>query len=184
MKTNLILLLLMIMPSKFLLAQQNTTDFITNNYIQSSNLLNTVSALRSYRDSKNLPSYIGLRISEKSAYYKISYQPSGVSTTIWGLVNVRCLNNTGQQSTIEKILDAYYVTLIADDDEDNYTKEIVKNPSVHGGFFFSKESNDIYIYIISHPNQDFVSATIEINGLTVAQKKALAQDFINKTGFQ
>lgn len=183
MKTNPILLLLMIMPSTFLLAQQNTGSFISNDYIQSSNILNTVSALSS-RDIRDLPSYTEIEVNNKSAYYKSSYQPVGTNTTIWGLIDIWCANNTGQQSTIEKILDAYYVTLIADDDEDNYTKEILKNPSVHGGFFFSKESNDIYIYIISHPNQDFVSATIEINGLTVAQKKALAQDFINKTVFQ
>lgn len=145
MRTSLILSLLLSLSSTFLLAQQNTADFISNNYIQSNNLLNTVSALSSYRDSKNLPSYAQTRISEKSAYYKISYQPSGASTTIWGLVNVRCLNNGGQQSTIEEILDAYYVTLIADDNEDNYTKEIMKNPSVHGAFFFSKERNRIYI---------------------------------------
>lgn len=52
------------------------------------------------------------------------------------------------------------------------------------GLFSLAKNEIVYIYVISQPNQDFVSATIEINGLTVDQKKALAREFINKTVFQ
>lgn len=128
---------------------------------------------------------IEIKITDKSSYYKFLYQPPGTTVNSWGLINVRCAKNSpGVEVTIEKILDFHYTLLIADADESEYEKEIIKSPSVHGAYFFNRNHNRIYIYTISQPKKDFAHATIEINNLTVAQKQALARDFINKMVFK
>ncbi|TJZ49417.1 hypothetical protein FAZ15_22225 [Sphingobacterium olei] len=184
MKANIIIALLISLMATTVIAQQNIPGFISNSYLQSSNLLSNVSSLTNYRSGKNIPSYIAEEITNNNTYYKISCQPKGASIASWGLATIRCSKNSGGPHGIVSTLNSYYNLLIVDDDEDDYHKEFVTTSSVHGGFFFNTKKNYIYIIMLSRPEQHFAMAKIEINNLTVEQMKAFARDFINNTVFQ
>src|SRR5690606_18943798 len=183
-----VIVLLVISVGHSLYAQQQVLNHISNEYISSSNELKTVSGVNQLRNTiykkqfgENHP-YQTEEIDDRSAYYKIHYKKNS-STTEEGLVNIWYIKNKGLNINIEDHVNKFFTIYLMDYDKNDYTKEFVKTSAVHGGFFFNKKKNNIYIYIHSQPERDFVSAEIEIN-LTPEEKIAFAKDFILKTKFK
>src|SRR5690606_40598769 len=97
---------------------------------------------------------------------------------------IRAFHVTGVQTCALPIyLDKYYRGMLLEDDPSDYIIDYVKTSAVHGGFFFNKKSNTIYIFMRSQPKRDFIQSTVMIN-LTPEQKIAFAKDFILKTKFK
>lgn len=81
-------------------------------------------------------------------------------------------------------MEPWYNLHLIDDNADNYVKGFYKTETVHGGFYFKKDDNTIYLIMLSQPKRDIIRASIDINNLSVEQKEALTKDFIQKTTFK
>ena len=181
---SILLSSVLILLSVVVYSQQNVLSYFTNSYLTSANSLNDLTAITNYRKQVSIPPIIPDELSNKKAYFKVSYKPSSTSTSVPGLIDVSFGLNNGTKSTIEKDFSAYFDLMLVDSEESDFEKEIVKNQNTHGGYFFKKSDNFIYFIIKSEPKQDRILALIKINNLTDAQKKAFAKDFILKTVFK
>src|SRR5690606_41757196 len=140
-------------------AQQKVLNHISNEYIIGTNPLNTVSTINQLRNNiyrtqfgDNHP-YQVEDLSEYSAYFKILFKKSSSSTET-GIAKIAFIKNNGEKVNIEDNVNNFYKIYLMDEDENDYIKQFVKTSTVHGGFFFSKKNNDIYIYIYDHnPNR-------------------------------
>jgi|SRR5690606_11253990 len=180
---KVIFLLIMVFTIGSIIAQQKTLNYISNDYVILSNELKTLYNINTSRNDiykqykgYNYP-YQVEEVDGYSSHFSIFYQNKK------GYINIMFRKNEGPNSAVEEDLDKYYRGMLLEDDPSDYIIDYVKTSAVHGGFFFNKKSNTIYIFMRSQPKRDFIQSIVMIN-LTPEQKIAFAKDFILKTKFK
>ena len=180
---HIITVILLITGLKSVNAQQHTLDYISNEYLISSNELKTLNEINQFKDliSNRFRGMNALvpedEIYDHISYYRISYQGEE------GLAKLSYKKNTSKSITIEDNVNSFYQLFILDEDESGFVKDFFKTPTVHGGYYFMKRTNRIHIIMRSQPAMDFLSVSIDMN-LNTDQKIAFAKDFISKTIFK
>src|SRR5690606_10978169 len=188
MRFRIVIVLLFVFVGHSLYAQQQVLNYISNEYIHSTNELTTVTAVNQLANTiykkqfgKNDPAQVE-EINERTAYFKIFYKKNA-SSAEEGLLKVWHLKNTGSTTPIEEIVNSFYKILRIDDDPADYIIDYANDSTIDGGCFFNKKHNGIYIYTKSRLTKTFLYAYVEIH-LTPEQKIAFAKDFILKTKFK
>ena len=186
--TRLIRLVFLAVTALFLTtmaqAQQNVLKYISNPYVTSANALNSLAAIKNYRNQIECPPIITDEISNADTYYKISYKPATSSSSSPGVLNISYRQLTETTSDFEKGFNVFFNGMMADTDPTEFINEVVKLSGVNGGYFFQKSDMFIYFYIESNSKKGSLSGIIEIYNLTDAQMKAFAKDFVQKMKFK
>lgn len=176
--------LLVTQPTK---AQQATLNCISNGYLETPNLLSTLTAVNSLRNSihnsefgTNFPIQED-ELSNSSFFYKIYYKKNS-SSMKEGILNIQCTSADLRASDFDKAFKQAFNLYVIDDDLEDYTKKVIKTTDLDAGYFFSKKNNTIYLLVYSKSKPGFLRATINTN-LNIAEKIDLAEDFIRNTSF-
>ena len=164
-------------------AQQDLLKFVENTYLSRSQLLTTASEVNKIRDQINMSSDSELEFYDNAGYYKTSYNPS-VNVSVPGLVFIGYSNQLPPSADFDKEAKGLYDIVLVDNDPSLAIKETIKGSDKNATYVFIKGTGSIKFLCRSVPKGDRVLGYIEITGLTDAQMKAFAKDFIQKMKFK
>jgi|SRR5690606_3448766 len=163
-------------------AQLNLFNYAENSYLSSSQELNSLSEVKKYREQLNIPRPYD-EIIDNRAYLKVSYVTS-TNGSVSGLVDISYSKSTGPVPDFDKEAKAHYNIMLVDEDESLMITETLKSRDKNAAYFFLKGSPVMTFLIRSVPDGERLLGNVEFKGLTDAQMKAFAKDFVQKMKFK
>src|SRR5690606_10953508 len=164
-------------------AQQDVLKFIENNYLSQSQLLTSAAEINKIREHMNIPIDHELELTDNTGFYKISYNPS-VNVSVPGLIFIGYSNQIPPSADFDKEAKVLYDIVLVDNDPGRAMTETIKEADKNATYTFIKGIGTIHFLCRSVPGGERVLGYIDIEGLTDAQMKAFAKDFVQKMKFK